>query len=157
MLDGTLPQLHYLGFVKKESFQKVHNNISASVYEHWDGSSESGPATRPKADAGECSLGLKVLAMSNGKVLWPEALMSRFAPGTPEQQSLDAKRTAFIEMYPESAETQPAASTKGTERSNARADFTIEGGARPLDPNRTLEITGVPTAEFTFQRQEPLP
>lgn len=154
ILDSTLSQLHYLGFIKKESFGKVHNSISACIYEHWDGSSESGPATRPKTAEGSCSLGLKVLAMSsNGHVLWPEPLMSRFAPGTIEHQALEAKRAAFLEMYPESAEAQAAGGSKGSERSNARPDFTIEGGAKPLDVNRKLEITGVPAAEFTFERQ----
>ena len=155
MLDSSLDQLHYLGFVRKECYSKVHNSISATVYEHWDASADSGPATRPKQQEASCSLGLKVLALSpNGSVVWPESLMTRFAPGTLEGQALEAKQKAFADMYPESVQTgMPAAGQ--VERSNARTDFTIENGSKPIDPSQKLELTGLPAAEFTLDRWVP--
>ena len=93
IFDNSLPQLHYLGFVKKEFYPKVQEALSSLGYEFWDTSEESGPKIRPRETAEENVLGLKLLAMfGDCRVVWPDTLMGRFPPGSEEHKALAAKK-----------------------------------------------------------------
>lgn len=153
ILDKTLPQLRYIGFVKKEFLAKVQEAISATVYQHWDDSTESGPKTRPQEAESSEPLGFKVLSMSaNGDITWPDSVTTRFPPDTSEFKALDARRQKFLELCP--AHGTPArVGEASVSRSSARPDYSIDNGAEPLDTTRLLDLPGVPTAEFTAQRQ----
>ena len=153
ILDKTLPQLRYIGFVKKEFLAKVQEAISATVYQHWDDSTESGPKTRPQEAESSEPLGFKVLSMSaNGDITWPDSVTTRFPPDTSEFKALDARRQKFLELCP--AHGTPAqVGEASVSRSSARPDYSIDNGAEPLDTTRLLDLPGVPSAEFTAQRQ----
>lgn len=154
-MDGTLPQLHYLGFVRAEHLPKVHEAITAQVYEHWDNSSESGPKTRPRESDELQPLGLKVLASANGIIQWPQSLSERFPQDTPEHKALEAKHEEFLQLYPQGASTAaPTTQSSTPSRSNAKPDFSIDHEALPLDPNRAVDLPGVSVADFTAQRQD---
>lgn len=93
---------------------------------------------------------------SNKAVIWPDALMSRFPNGSSEFKAIEAKRSAFFEMFPEAAAQGSGEShaqrTQDTPRSGVLPDFTIENGSAPIDPSRVVELTGIPTSEFVAER-----
>ena len=152
ILDSTLPQLRYLGFVKKDFFSKVHEAISSTIYTHWDGSRESGPQQRPRESGQVGPLGLKVLAVNaSGQVVWPESILRGYPPNSAEHRALEAKRAAVLEMCPE----VQTSSQQTTVRSTARPDFGIEGGKVLLDYTRMVDLAGIPSGDFTGERQGP--
>ena len=159
LFDNSLPQLYYLGFVRKEHFSKVQSSLSAIVYEHWDGLKEAGPRTRPREDeAGPCPVGLKVLALSSdGSVGWPESLFSRFPEGSVERLSLEKKRDEFFKKFPNTSSDSKDGTSGSTHnptpsRSAAKPDYSIDGGIQPLDPMRVIDLAGVPASSFTAER-----
>ena len=152
ILDSTLPQLRYMGYVKKDFFSKVHEAISSTIYTHWDASRESGPQQRPRESGSVGPLGLKVLAVSaSGQVVWPDSLLSGYPSNSAEYKALEAKRAAFLEMCPQ----VQTSSQQTTVRSTARPDFSIEGGKEPLDHTRMVDLAGIPAGDFTAERQGP--
>lgn len=158
LFDNSLPQLHYMGYVRKESFAKTQTALTSLVYEYWDTLEVAGPKTRPREDGGCAPPPLKVLAVaSDGSLSWPSTLMDRFPEGSTERLALEKKKEAFGEQYPESlpkpGSGQQRSPSKGTQpRSGARPDFTIEGGALPVDPSRIVDLAGVKAADFTAER-----
>ncbi|CAK9114864.1 Uncharacterized protein SCF082_LOCUS53189 [Durusdinium trenchii] len=153
IFDNTLPQAHYLGFVKKENYSKTQEALSELVYAHWDQSDESGPKARPRSENNNEPIGLKILAMVNGTVVWPDSLGTRFPAGSMEHKELEKKRLDFVAKYPQPAgdTVQPARPTQ-TARSTARPDFSIDNGALPLDPTRVVDLAGVSASDFTAER-----
>ena len=152
ILDNTLPQLRYMGYVKKDFYAKVHEAISSTVYTHWDASKESGPQQRPRESGSAGPLGLKVLAVNaSGQVVWPDSLLSQYPSNSAEYKALETKRVAFLEMCPQ----VKTSSQETTVRSTARPDFTIEGGKQPLDYTRMVDLAGIPAGDFTGERQGP--
>ena len=156
ILDNSLPQLSYLGYIKKNSFAKIHEAVSSLVYDHWDNSNESGPQQRPRDTDAVGPLGLKVLAVNNsGHVVWPESVMSQFPASSAEFAFLEDMRKQFLVMCPEGVEQQSpgrATTTPTPVRSTGRPDFSIDGGKEPLDPLRVVDLAGVPATEFTAER-----
>ena len=155
ILDNSIPQLHYLGFVRKDYYSKIHTSLSSVVYEYWDTLAEAGPQTRPRETQGSEQVGLKVLAMTaGGAVSWPPALFEKFGEGTAERHALDKKKEAFVGQYPESLSESAPRSSRQSEppRSTARPDFSIDGGATPLDTTRCVDLAGVKASDFTAKR-----
>ena len=159
LFDASVPQLYYIGFLRKEQFGRIQNALSAIVYEHWDSLPEAGPRTRPRDEtAGPGSVGLKVLALtSDGLVSWPNTLLSRFPEGSAERLAVEKKREDFLKQYPQAATqtkvgTESSRTSTGTSRSSGSPDYSIDGGAVPLDPTRCIELAGVPASDFTSER-----
>lgn len=79
ILDNTIPQAHYMGFVRKDFFAKIHESISSTLYEYWDNSEISGPKQRPRESNTSAPLGFKLLAVnSHGQVVWPDSIEGLF-------------------------------------------------------------------------------
>lgn len=156
--------MHYLGFVRKDFCTKVHESISATIYDHWDSTeSLSGPKHRPRDDDGRAPLGLKLLAVnSSGQVVWPESILASFPPNTAERAVIEQRKLAFLQLCPEvpaqQTQASPASSaqaTQGPARTLGSVDFTIENGALPIDPTRVVDLPGVPSSDFTADRPGP--
>ena len=78
--------VHYCGFVLNE-FQANSTALRSMIYNNWDSDpAKSPPKERPGREPEHqlTAPELQVLAWSQNRPLFPAALLSRFAEGTPE-------------------------------------------------------------------------
>lgn len=141
-----------MAFVRSDCHAKVHDALSSMIYECWDESQESGAKTRPADDESSSGpLGLKVLAVdSNNCIVWPESVLKRFPAHTPEYETIHKMQKEFLEKFPQTA-PRPASASKPDAlptRAIGSPDFTIDGGAEPLDPTRSIDLEGVQSHDF---------
>ena len=152
ILDSIIPQAHYLGFVRKEFYAKIHESISSTLYEYWDSSEISGPKQRPRESNTSAPFGFKLLAVnSHGQVVWPDSIEGAFPQGSKEIEIIQKKKAAFLEMCP-NAPRQDQPTSTSQPRTSSTPDSSIEDGATPIDPTRMVDLARIPAAEFTAER-----
>lgn len=101
ILDNTIPQAHYMGFVRKDFFAKIHESISSTLYEYWDNSEISGPKQRPRESNTSAPLGFKLLAVnSHGQVVWPDSIEGAFPQGSKEIEVIHKKKVVDVPQCP---------------------------------------------------------
>ena len=156
IFDNSLPQISYMAYVRTECYSKVFDALSSLVYAHWDESPEGQPNTRPpESDAPSGPLGLKVLAIdSNNCVVWPDSILSKFPTDSVEGLTIAKMQKDFLDKFSASAPKPSPTSrpTAGPARAVGSPDFTIDGGAEPLDPGRCVDLEGIQSHDFTAER-----
>lgn len=138
--------------------------FSSKIYQEWDKDTSLSPAkTRPPSQMVEVpssqALGLQLVAMDGGQPVFPlQTLVRRFAEGSPEIEAVKLMKATFDKTFPEAARAALKASSKtgagspGPNRAQGSCDYTVDGGAEPLDPSRVLDLRYQPMAEFTAEK-----
>ena len=155
LLDSTIrrPPLHYLGFLREEQ-RDAAAALEEKVYKHW-GSSDLAPARRRPVEAvGEPTL--ELLSWVDGAPAFPEILLQKFGEGTAAHSEVQTMKTELLQAFPDSCrrsgEQQQQGTTPKTARASGRPDFTIDGGAQPLDLNREIQKDHIAQSAFNVER-----
>lgn len=144
ILEDSLPAVKYFGVLRPEQ-SDVPQLVHQKVFAHWDTSKSSPPKQRPREERDDPHL--SVLAWQSGAVVWPEPLASKFSPDTPEHQELNKIRAELEALWP--AATAPAATTTPQAvRAGGTCDFSIDGGAQPVDAAREVDMQFVSELDF---------
>ena len=149
-------KVHYCGFLLQE-FQTNMTAIRTLVYNDWDKDSrKSPPQERPGRGGGGESApapNLQILAWAENRPLFPAALLTRFAEGTPEFDKIHGLKKAFEVRFPAPA---PSTQNTGPARVGGMCDFSIDNGRLPLDFSRCIDLPCIPAADFTKPRLDSL-
>ena len=102
------------------------------------------------------SLGLQLLAMEGGQPVFPfQTLSRRFTEGSQEIEAVKLMKATFDQTFPAAAKAASKAPSKsgvGPDRAQGSCDYTVDGGAEPLDPSRLLDLPYQPLAEFAAEK-----
>ena len=147
------PSLAYIGFPRPEQTD-IKSDLEEMVYSHWDTSPGAPAKSRPVEPQPEPSLGF--LTWSNGVARFPESAFQKFPEGSPHYQELIEMKKKLVQEFPSSATvaatTPQSRPTVQPARATGKPDFTIDGGAEPLDVSRVLELEVVATNALPVER-----
>ena len=153
MLDGTSrrPEIRYCGYFRHDQ-KDVIGALEEKVYQHWDDSDLAPPRARPAETLPEPSLTL--LTWCNGAPSFPNSVVEKFAEGSPAFLEVNDMKKRLVEEFGQRPASGAPASGGANNRARAggRPDFQIEGGKKPLDFSRTVEIAHTPATSFEVQR-----
>ncbi|CAL1165182.1 unnamed protein product [Cladocopium goreaui] len=135
MLDGSraTPQMYYVGCLRPDQGD-VKIAMEKVVYDDWDRSPTAPARSRPVEPQPDPNLLL--LTWSNNSASFPDSVLQKFPEGTTARAEILELKRAFIE-----------------ERATGRPDFSIDGGAKPLDLARDLNLPLVASSDFSVQRK----
>ena len=152
-LAETGPRVDYYGLLRPDQ-KDVVPLLESMVYKHWDSSSHAPAKQRPASTAATPQLQLSVLSCQNGMPGFPDELLRKFPQDSAEHAVMLQKKKEFEALVPESARatTQPSTSTGPANRARGSPDFSIDGGKKPLDFQRVIDLPAIPNAEFTEER-----
>ena len=156
MLSGThaRPSLAYIGFLRPDQAD-IKSDLEEMVYSHWDSSPQAPARSRPVEPQPEPSLGF--LTWSNGVARFPEAAFHKFPEGSVHYQELSEMKKQLVAEFPSSGTVaattaQTRATVQPPARATGRPDFSIDGGAEPIDVSRVLVLEYVATNALTVER-----
>lgn len=141
----------YTGFVTQKQMDRATKSFRNYVYSCWDAMATSPPRVRPQDDSEVLPTPeLQILAWEHDHPVWPQPLLTRFEGGTEEHNLLMAKKKEFDTAFPASAEnaSQAANEPRGVGRAGGFCDFSVDGGARPLDIAREISLPAVTDADM---------
>ena len=154
MLDGSRasPQMYYVGCLRADQGD-VQVAMEKVVYNDWDRSPTAPAKSRPVEPQPEPNLTL--LSWFNNVASFPDSVLQKFPEGTPARAQILELKQAFIEEFGE-ATTSTSQTTPGSQpalrRATGRPDFSIDGGAKPLDLARELNLPLIASSDFSVQR-----
>lgn len=128
---------------KADLHKKVHAELEARVFRHWDAMPSSPAKTRPQSQPDLTVEGLALLSCTSAGPVWPVNLTQKFGHNSAEHQELQTMKEVFEREFPPQAQPQTA---NGGERPAAKIrvsgqpDFTIEDGKSPLDLERMVDL-----------------
>lgn len=146
------PSVAYFGLMFEKDGRDAETAVQQIAYDHFDASPDAPPKRREREPVPEPTL--ELLAWSNGGCSFPDQIFNKFTPGTKAYHDLKALKDKVAEMYP----SAPAPSTTSVGpapvlRAGGRPDYTIEGGKRPLDVNRVVDVAAVKADDFSETKQ----
>ena len=158
LLDTTVrrPPLYYVGIMRDDQ-RDCAASMEGKVYDQWDASDAAPPKRRPVPVETLSDPSLELLGWSNGSPFFPESLMSKFAEGSAAHGQVVAMKKELVDAFPEAARqaTQRqlgSTSNRPTVRAGGSPDYSIDGGACPLDTTRMLEKEHVSQTSFNVTR-----
>ncbi|CAK9093865.1 FO synthase subunit 1, partial [Durusdinium trenchii] len=139
----------YVGFVNKDQKVRATKAFRDYVYQKWDGMAGAPPKSRPPdEEVATKTPDLQVLAFQNGSPVWPQPLSARFKEGTEEHQALLKKKCEFDQAFPQASAQTASGRTPTPGRAGGDCDYSVDGGARPLDISRELSLAVVGQSDF---------
>lgn len=159
-LEEPNSPLRYFGFHLDQAgtLKTMLKDMRSQVWAAWDGSTDAPPKTRPAAGEERTSAPtLEILAWEAGRPVWPSVLDTRFPDDTEECREILNQKKAFHEKYPvqaRSTTTSSQAAAAVHPRAGGHCDYSLDGGAVPLDTTRELDLLAVKDADFTVNRLE---
>ena len=154
MLDGSraTPQMYYVGCLRPDQGD-VKIAMEKVVYDDWDRSPTAPARSRPVEPQPDPNLLL--LTWSNNSASFPDSVLQKFPEGTTARAEILELKRAFIEEFGGSMtstnQTSPG-SQPALRRATGRPDFSIDGGAKPHDLARDLNLPLVASSDFSVQR-----
>ncbi len=151
LIDKVLrPPVSYLGLIfdGKEAMVAMQEQ----VYQWWDQSRSSPAKQRVKEPVPDPQL--QLLAWHDSSCSFPQALYQKFTQGSGAYMKLKQMQDDVEKLFPPpvAVTTTSGRTEVVTPRAVGRPDFNIEGGKRPLDVNREVDLQKVPAAEFNEPR-----
>ncbi|CAE7229057.1 cofG [Symbiodinium sp. CCMP2592] len=147
-IDGLLTQPapqtpKYVGVLRADQFDDINKFMRSKIFKQWDQAADAPPKQRPRSEtAGPATdIQLDVLACHRGQATWPAEILQKFPTGTPEYQKLADLKAKFDKDFP-SAPTQPPRDAET--RASGACDYSINGGVRPVDLERTVDLESFP-------------
>ncbi|CAE7208396.1 cofG, partial [Symbiodinium sp. KB8] len=152
-LEGKTPKSFYFGVLRADQ-KDVQAEMATMAYNHWDSSNFCPPRSRPVEAPAESRTPLQLLTWVNGRPGWPSDVLSKFAPGSKEHDSIKKLKEEFEQICPAATETSPlvASSPANPSRAQGSPDFSIDNGKKPLDLTRLLDLQTIPNDQFTQTR-----
>lgn len=151
-LSGSGRTVRYFGCIVEE-FQTNNSALRNMTYKEWDDNPAKSPPKARARENGDQALeppALTILAWSNNAPRFPEALLTRFPQGTLEHVKIAEYHDKFKESFPETSQPAPADPQGG--RVGGLCDYTLDGGKRPLDPDRDIDLPFVTASELPESR-----
>ena len=112
----------------------------------------SPPQSRPLEETeAQSAPSLQIIAWQNGAPHWPDFLDTKFPEGSSEAAKLSQKKDEFLEKFPAQPAPRAGTSTRPG-RAGGLCDFSIDGGAKPVDITREIQPEEVGEADFTQNR-----
>lgn len=150
---NTNPKIVYVGMFNSDH-EDTDKAMQDAVYQWWDESSHAPPRARARETLPPPEF--QLLSWSDGHVVFPEALSTKFAAGTPQHKRMMELKAKVKEKCPDMLDSErrgsgaTAASAAGGRRPRAagRPDYTIEGGLQPLDVEREIDLASISAASF---------
>ncbi len=145
------PEVRYFGvhFEMKEC--KVL--MEKDVYSHWDQDPSSPPMQRSREPV--AAPNLTMLQWGNDMASFPPSILEKFAVGTSQHGELLKFKGAVEEMYPPVSPSQHGSRGTGrAPRAGGRPDFSIEGGVRPIDVAREVDLLKIRQDDFNEERPD---
>ena len=142
----------YVGFWSQEQIKKNQKALREIVYQGWDAMAGSPPQSRPlEENETQSAPSLQIIAWQNGAPYWPDFLNSKFAEGSDEALALLKKKEEFLQKFPAQAAPRTGTTVRPG-RAGGLCDFSIDGGAKPLDVTREIQPEQVGEADFNENR-----
>lgn len=153
LLDSSTarPPLYYMGCLREDQ-RDVSAALEAKVYKHWDSSSAAPARTRP-SETTIAEPTLELLGWVNGAPHFPEVLLQKFPQGSAAFMEVQSMQQSLQQEFP-NASTSGTQGSQRTPRARAvgRPDFSIDGGAQPLDSTRQVQLEHIAEGAFTVER-----
>lgn len=153
LLDSSSarPPMYYIGFLREEQ-RDVAATLEAKVYKHWDSSSGAPPRSRP-AETVAAEPTLELLSWVNGAPHFPEALSQKFAQDSAAHAEVEGMKQTLQQEFPSAATSGPQGGQRSVRaRAVGRPDFSIDGGAQPVDTTRLIELNHIAESAFSVER-----
>ncbi|CAK9043568.1 FO synthase subunit 1 [Durusdinium trenchii] len=156
LLDSTIrrPPMYYVG-VLREDQREIQAALERKVYEFWDASDSAPPKSRATEPVQEPTL--ELLGWANGGPVFPDQLLQKFAEGSTAAAEILAMKKELLTEFPSaSQQTQTGRASKGRlagNRASGRPDYSIEGGAKPLDTTAAIQRDHIPQSAFNVTRK----
>ena len=138
--------------MRAEDLKDAAASIRHKVYQHWDGSSESPPQSRPAETTGTSAPPLQILAWQDGRPIFPNSLVSRFDADSREHQQILQKKAELEQLFPAPAAGDPVTTPGQPGRASGACDFSVDNGLQPLDTQRDVSLVTVTEEQFTDER-----
>ena len=144
------PPVHYCGMIFEG--RDAINAIQEKVYQWWDQSATS-PAKQREREAIP-DPNLQLLAWHDGHCSFPQALYQKFASDSAPYKRLKEMQSEVEALFPPRVAVTNASGRQQlvNPRASGKPDFSIEGGARPLDTSREVDLKVIPAADFKEPR-----
>ena len=145
----TRPSVKYFGahFDCKEAKAAIEQE----VYSAWD-KDPSSPALQRTRDALPDPV-LEMLTWHAGAATFPVSILEKFAAGTSQHIKILDYKKQVEELYPpRAAGTTNGRANAQAPRAGGRPDYTIEGGERPLDLTRVVDLQKIKESDFKEDR-----
>eukprot|EP00435_Cladocopium_sp_Y103_P056538 s586_g19.t1 len=97
---------------------------------------------------------LELLSWVNGAPHFPEALLQKFAQDSAAHAEVEGMKQTLQQEFPSAATSGAQGGQRTTARARAvgRPDFSIDGGAQPLDTTRLVDLQHVAESAFSVER-----
>eukprot|EP00438_Fugacium_kawagutii_P011614 Skav216070 [mRNA] locus=scaffold389:183362:184141:- [translate_table: standard] len=146
------PKVLYFGVLFEKEGKEAEQLLQEKVYKSWDSDPHSPPSTRPRDPLPDPNL--QILGWQEQAPFFPESLVQKFAQGTAGHKRVLEMKSELESAIPTAASTSGAAggSVRVQPRAGGRPDYTVEGGAQPLDPHRCVDLPLIQAASFSETR-----
>ena len=159
LLAGRKPVAKYFGVFRKEQSDVIHA-LGGVIYNHWDDGPDAPPKQRPAA-AARAEPTLQVLQLRNRNLVFPDSVMSKFAVGSTQHIELvklkeSVERDSSCNVAAADSGAAPVTSLQrgNPVRATGRPDWSVEGGLRPLNLEKVIQLENVPTESLELSRLE---
>ncbi|CAK9066087.1 unnamed protein product [Durusdinium trenchii] len=160
LIDRNLKEsgktIHYCGFLLND-FQTNLGAFKTMIYNACDQDPlKSPPKERPQRLAAERAAAapdLQILAWSNGRPIFPAALLTRFTEASPEFQKIQDWKKRFDLEHPAPLNSGNASQPNAPARAGGHCDFQVDSGRMPLDILRCIELPAIAASDFTSPRR----
>lgn len=147
------PHVRYFGCLRDD--QDVVKTVEGLVYDSWDNSDAAPPKSRPTEELPDPTL--QLLSWNGQAAIFPESLSQKWVAGSAAHAEMVKLKEELIQTFPESANARPSALRGGQRRGQrpravGKPDFSIDGGAEPLDFSRMVDPQIVGSGEFNVER-----
>ena len=148
------PHVRYFGCLRDDQ-DDVVRTMEGLVYESWDNSDAAPPKSRPTEELPDPSL--QLLSWNGQAATFPESLLQKWIAGSAAHAEMAKLKEELIQNFPESASARPSAvqrrnSQRGRPRAAGKPDFSIDGGAEPLDVTRLIDPQIIGSDSFNVER-----
>ena len=131
----------------------VIGQIGTMVYNAWDEGGQAPPRQRTAEPRPPPTL--TILTFSNGNVSFPDAVLNKFPVGTDQHIEIVKLKEDVVQEFGAQSGPEPvqSSSVRGSvPRAVGRPDWAIEGGPRPVDQEKIIQLENVPTPSLSLSR-----
>ena len=150
------PKVCYIAFLREEQ-KDVIPDFEQLIYSHWDTAAGSPPKARAVEPLPDPDL--QLLSWTGNAPRFPSNLLEKFAEGTAGHNHIVEMRKTFLAAFPDAstgsgrADGGKGSQAQRTIRATDQPDFSVDGGAVPVDLTEELRPAIVKEADFSVTRR----
>ena len=145
---ASKPTVRYFGV--HFDMKDVKLAIEKDTYTHWDQNPTSPPMQRTRERLPDPTLSM--LQWTGEAATFPETILQKFAEGTAHHAALLKIKADVEEMYPPPRVRRSSSGRVAVPRAGGRPDYSIEGGAQPIDVTREVDMAKISQTDFQEER-----